>query len=106
MILAARVCLAAFLGMIQLLLNAQKDTPEYQLAYEYLVSSEAFAQLDADASEIRMNSYSSKTSLNPADGQKSKTVEIGFIVSFRSFTVVCHEENGVLQICEECTNFA
>ena len=104
-ILAVVICMALFVGFIQTLLNAQKDNPEYLLAYDYLISSEAFAQTGADASQIRMNSYSASRNLAAGGSEPTRTVEIGFIVKFRSFTVVCHMENGTWQVCEECTGF-
>lgn len=95
--------MVAFMGLIQLILHAQKDTEEYKTAYSYLIASDAFAALDADESDIRMNQYSSNTSYN--NGVKETTVTIGFMVNFRSFRVVCHQENGVWQVCDECTIF-
>jgi hypothetical protein len=93
----------AFIGLIQFILHLQKDTEEYKVAYQYFVTSDAFTALDADESEIRFNSYSANTSFS--NGTKTKNVTLGFTVNFRSFEVVCHQENGVWQVCEECTHF-
>lgn len=95
--------MVAFMGLVQLILHAQKDTEEYKAAYSYLIASDAFAALDADESDIRMNQYSGNTTYR--DGVKERTVTIGFMVNFRSFQVVCHQEDGVWQVCEECTPF-
>ena len=38
------VLIFAFIGFIQLLLHLQKDTEEYKAAYQYLVTSDAFAE--------------------------------------------------------------
>ena len=97
------VLIVAFIGLIQVILNAQKDKEEYKLAYQYLVTSDAFAALDAEESEIRFNSYSANTSFS--NGTKTKNVTLGFTVNFRSFEVVCHQENDVWYVCEECTPF-
>ena len=97
------VLIVAFIGLIQVILNAQKDKEEYKLAYQYLVTSDAFAALGAEESDIRFNSYSANTSFS--NGTKTKNVTLGFTVNFRSFEVVCHQENGVWQVCEECTPF-
>jgi hypothetical protein len=97
------VLIFAFIGFIQLLLHLQKDTEEYKAAYQYLVTSDAFAALGAEESEIRFNSYSANTSFS--NGTKTKNVTLGFTVNFRSFKVVCHQEDGVWQVCEECTPF-
>lgn len=94
-----------FLGMIQLILSAQKDNEESQLAYRYLISSEEFHTLGADPSKIRMNQYSLRSSLS-ASGEPVKDVEIGFLVQGRSFRVICHYENDAWYVCEECTHFS
>lgn len=96
-------CFIAFFGLIQILLNAQKDTEEYQLAYDYLISSEAFETLNIEEHKIRMNQYSSTT--KSAGDSFSRTVEIGFLINFQSFQVVLHNENGTWLVCEECTPF-
>lgn len=95
----------ALLGIVLMVLNGQKDSPECQMAYEYLVSSEAFQAMDADTDDIFMNKYAAKTQLSP-DGQfASRTVQIGFLVNFRPFTVVCHYADGQWTICRDCTRF-
>lgn len=98
-------CLAIFVGLIQILLNAQKDTEEYKVAYSYFVESHAFKELNVDESKIRFNQYSSHTYTSNDNSSVSQTVKIGFIVNFKSFEVVCHKENGVWQVCNECTLF-
>ena len=98
-------CLSIVLGLIQLTLNAQKNTEEYKAAYSYFVESRAFEELNVDESKIRLNKYSFYTYTSQDSGSVSKTVEIGFIVNFRSFEVVCHRENDIWQVCSECTLF-
>ncbi len=96
-------CLIAFMGLIQLVLNGQKDTEEYKLAYHYLIESQAFKELDVDESQIRLNQYSSYTS---DEGHSViQTAELGFLVDFQSFEVVCHRVDGEWQICDACTLF-
>ena len=99
------VCLAIFLGLIQIILNTQKDTEEYKVAYSYFVESQAFKELNVDESKIRFNQYSSHTYTSDDNSSVSKTVKIGFIVNFKSFEVVCHKENDMWQVCNECTLF-
>ena len=98
-------CLAAVICLILVLLNAQKNTEEYNLAYNYLIASEAYDALSTDESKIWMNQYSSTTYSSPGDDSVTQTVEIGFIVNFMSFEVVSHKKNGEWQVCEECTLF-
>lgn len=98
-------CLAIFIGLIQIVLNTQKDTEEYKVAYSYFVESYAFEELNVDESRIRFNQYSSHTYTSNDNSSVAQTVKIGFIVNFKSFVVVCHKENDMWQVCNECTLF-
>lgn len=98
-------CLAIFAGLIQIVLNTQKDTEEYKVAYSYFVESQAFKKLNVDESKIRFNQYSSHTYTSKDNNSVSQTVKIGFLVNFRPFEVVCHKENDMWQVCNECTLF-
>jgi len=98
-------CLAIFVGLIQIVLNAQKDSEEYKVAYSYFVESHAFKELNVDKSKIRFNQYSSYTYTSNDNSPVSQSVKIGFIVNFKSFEVVCHKENDMWQVCDECTRF-
>ena len=98
-------CLAMFVGLIQLVLNMQKDTEEYKVAYSYFVESHTFKELSVDESKIYFNQYSLHTETSNDNSSVSQTVRIGFIVNFKSFEVVCHKENDVWQVCNECTLF-
>lgn len=85
-------------------LDAKKDSEEYAVAYEYLVNSERFKRSGADPEKLFMNSYSANTYYY--DGVPEKTVEFGFYSGFTAhYTVVCHFENGVWVVCEDCTRF-
>ena len=97
--------LIAFIGMIQVVLNTQKDSEEYKVAYSYFVESETFKKLNVDESKIRFNQYSLNTYKTANSSSVSQTVRIGFMVKFEFFEVVCHKENGVWQVCDECTLF-
>ena len=96
--------LIVIIGSIQFALNKTKNTQEYKLAYSYLTESESFKQLNVDESKIRFNEYSSHT-YSANNDSVTQTTKISFTVKFNSFTVVCHKENGVWQVCEECTLF-
>ena len=101
----ALAVLVAFVGLIQSVLSAQKDTEEYQIAYNYLISSQAFQALHVEESELRINSYSSSSSYSPDREGYTQTVEFGFLVNFRSFHVVLHKENDLWSVCRNCTPF-
>ena len=98
-------CMIAFVGLVQVLLNSQKGTEQYKIAYNYLVSSETFKSLNVDESKIRMNSWSSHTYFTEDEEGSTASVEIGFKVEHKYFTVVCHQKDGVWQICNDCTSF-
>lgn len=98
-------CLAIFVGLIQIVLNAQKDSEEYKVAYNYFVESHAFKELNVDQAKIRFNQYSSYTETSNDNNSVFKTVKIGFTVKFKSFEVVCHKEGNIWQVCNECTLF-
>ena len=98
-------CLAIFVGLIQIVLNTQKDTEEYKVAYSYFVESDAFKNLNVDESKICFNQYSLHTYTSKDNSSVSQTVKIGFIVKFKFFEVVCHKENDIWQVCNECTLF-
>ena len=78
-------------------LNEQAETPEYALAYEYIVESEKYAGV-AEA-DIRLNSYNSNGIGN------ERTVTYGFRVGHHSADVTLHCEDGIWFVCEECTDF-
>lgn len=105
-VVAIVICgMIAFVGLIQLALVAAKDSEEYKIAYQYLLTSDAYRTLHVDESKIRMNQYLLSFCSSDDGERTSQTVEIGFLVDFRRFTVVCHKENGLWQVCEECTLF-
>ncbi|MBQ4054553.1 MAG: hypothetical protein IJD17_02485, partial [Clostridia bacterium] len=76
---------------------------EYKLAYAYLISSEAFEELNVAESDIRMNSFSS--SRYTVHGATARTTEFGFTIGLRSFEVVCHRVNDEWTVCGDCTEF-
>lgn len=98
-------CLIAFIGLTQILLNAQKNTEEYKIAYSYFIESNAFEELNVDESKIRFNKYNLNTYTSPEDASGTQTAKLGFVVKHQSFEVVCHKENGIWQVCNECTLF-
>ena len=99
------ICILAFFGLIKLILDAQKDTEQYKAAYHYLVESQAFAELNVDESKIHFNQYELNSYKEAGETEYTHTAQLGFIVKFRSFVVVCHKENGEWVVCDECTSF-
>ncbi len=97
-------CVIAFIGFIQIILNLQKDSEEYKIAYSYFTESKAFNDLNVDESKIRFNQYSYNREMTD-NSSLTETAELGFTVNFKSFVVVCHKENGIWTVCDECTLF-
>jgi len=93
------VSLAIFIGIIFITLEGEKDTPEYQAAYEYFISSEAFEKSGASENEIVFTSY------NHNGTEENAIVTYTFTARFKQYPVVCHIENGVFSVCEDCTEF-
>ncbi len=93
------------LAIVSIALSVQKNTEEYKLAYSYLTESEAFAKTNAEPSEIIFNRYSSQSRLTTENGEPTQTATLGFIVKSQVFEVVCHKENDVWRLCEDCTLF-
>ena len=86
-------------------LKAEMSTPEYLMAYDYLINSEAFARLDADESDIKFNSYSSSRTKDE-NGEDVYEKEFGFEVNvFHKFHVICHKDGKEWYVCSECTHF-
>ena len=83
------------------LFHSARDTEEYQAAYAYLKSSEAFQMLGEEESAIHMQSYQRKGAL-----KNGSTATITFCVAGQNFTVVCHAaEDAPWAVCTECTAF-
>ena len=99
------ICLATFIGLIMVALNSEKDTEEYKVAYNYFIESQTFKDLNVDESKIRFNQYSVSTHKSKDGNITTQTAKIGFMVNFKSFEVVCHKENGIWQVCDDCTVF-
>lgn len=86
-------------------LKAETSTPEYRMAYDYLINSEAFARLDADESDIKFNSYSSSRTKDE-NGDDVYEKEFGFEINvFHRFNVICHNDGEEWYVCTECTHF-
>ena len=119
--------LIIFMGMLQIGLAGKKEDPGYDIAYQYLVESYAFERLNTEESKIRLTRYYEQSVGVKNDVPWSKTISMGFGedipgdtacvqmeesnqtiqytfgVGLRTFRVVCHNENGVLQVCAQCT---
>jgi len=86
------------------LLDLQKNTEEYKLAYTYLIESEEFKALGIDEEDVRL--ASSKTYRTTKDGADYYEAEFGFVIGFsKELYVICHNEGDGWFVCTECTDF-
>ncbi len=86
-------------------LKNETKTPEYQIAYDYLISSQAFQESGKSEDDIVFNSYSynSTTDIN---GNIYHVKEFGFKLGFlENATVICHKDGETWYVCEDCTKF-
>ena len=95
--------IALILGVVLAALDSVRDEPHYALAYDYLISSETFAELDAREDQIIFNGYSRSSSM--ANGEIETEARFTFLVAGHSLTVICHESGNGWYVCEECTKF-
>lgn len=92
------------LGTVFFALERAKDTEQYALAYEYLVESEKFKSSGLSEESIKMNSFSSSSSIS--NGVRSTVCEITFTFGKYRETVILHKnKSDAWYVCEECTHF-
>lgn len=97
--------LVLLISIISISLSTAKKTEEYKLAYNYLIESQTFEEVGVDASKIWFNQYSLTTHSKSNNNNVTQTAEIGFVVKGKSFHVICHKQNNVWSVCDECTKF-
>lgn len=92
-------------GIVLGALESTKSTEEYKLAYEYLIGSQKFEELELSEDDITFNSYNRTTAKN-ADGEKVVNVELGFKIGRgRTMYVICHDDGEGWYVCTDCTKF-
>ena len=92
-----------FGGLMYFVTNYAQSTESYQVCYQYLLESETFAALDADADDISMSGFSRRTEVRP---QGLHTVcTYTFWVDGTSYNVTCHPSGESWAVCGECTEF-
>ena len=102
---------AAFIGFVvfvifitNIMLENQKDSEEYQMAYTYLIESERFAELGLSEEDVKL--VSSSTYHTKQNGKAYHEAEFGFKVGgFMKIYVICHDEGDGWFVCTECTEF-
>ena len=97
--------IAAVFGIVYLVMDSQKDTVEYQLAYEFLVESEDFYLYGCDEDDVRMIGFSKHSQTTPDWEGATSTAEYTFSADSHTFTVVCHKIDDVWYVCDPCTHF-
>ncbi len=80
-------------GLVTTLLNQQKNTEEYHLAYHYLLENLPPDQLNVSEDDIKLTSYNSHIYYNEY-GHKVKSIEFGFSVNGKNIPITCYFENN------------
>lgn len=99
------LALVLLISIIFLGLSTAKKTEEYNVAYNYLIESQAFEDVCVDESKIWFNQYSLTTHSKSDNDDVTQTAEIGFVVKGKTFLVVCHKQNNIWYVCDACTKF-
>lgn len=87
-------------------MDAYKQTPEYALAYEYLINSNTFANREYDIDKIKLSKCATGTKSDHDDPNIEKKTEFEFWLNmFSQLTVTCHQRDGEWYVCPECTEF-
>ena len=100
------VVLVILFSIILISLSSAKKTEEYKVAYNYLIESQMFEEAGVDESKIWFNQYSLTTYSNPKNDNVTQTAEIGFVVKGKNFQVICHKQNDIWSVCDDCTKFS
>lgn len=100
------LCVSVSLALIfTLALDAAKKQENYQIAYSYLVDSDAFAEMQADESQITLTGYSAETRIGNDGDSPSAVVTFTFVVRGQQYRVVCHKDGEMWYVCNDCTAF-
>jgi len=102
-VLAVILGIALLVGIVMLSLESVKDEPHYALAYEYLISSDAYAQLDAQEDQIRLRGYSYNSTVR--NGVAETAASFTFLIDRHQMVVTCHLKDECWYVCTDCTNF-
>lgn len=95
----------AFSFVTFLALESVKQGEDYQMAYAYLLESDAVREMNAPESQIILTGYSSGERMNDDCQDTSRVVAFTFLVQGRQFRVVCHGQGDQLTVCPVCTQF-
>ena len=91
--------------IVSMFLNSVKKQENYQVAYAYLVSSDAFAEMQAEESQTILTGYSSSTQVDKNGDATSADAIFTFVVKGQRYQVVCHQDSDMWYVCGDCTAF-
>jgi len=77
----------------------------YWAAYDYLVESYTFSGLKATEADIQFITEEHREVINHPNPQERITTEYHFLVKEQYLKVYCHEYNGAITVCRNCTQF-
>ena len=83
-----------------------EQSPEYAVAYEYLINSRTFSAREYDPKDVKLAMYGT----GERYGHKEVDYEKNAIMEFRlnmfsRLRVTCHQKDGEWFVCPECTEF-
>ncbi len=91
--------------IVNVTMRSTQKTEQYKMAYHYLVQSQSYAELEADVFDIRYTNFYRSKSTKPNRENATDSFEFGFVIKDEAFLVICHKQDGVWSVCENCTDF-
>ena len=90
--------------LLNVSLEGAKKQENYRIAYTYLISSEAYIQMQTEESQIALTGYSSGVR-SDGEGNVSAADTFSFMVRGQQYQVVCHQDGDAWYVCDDCTEF-
>lgn len=102
----AILCISIFMFLtVSSALEAVKQQEDYQIAYSYLINSNAYSEMQADESQINLTGHSSSARIDSNCDTVSGAVSFSFLVRGQQYQVVCHQNGDMWYVCSDCTHF-
>jgi len=104
-VVVAVMCICVpMLLLLNVSLEGAKKQENYRIAYTYLISSEAYIQMQTEESQIALTGYSSGVR-SDGEGNVSAADTFSFMVRGQQYQVVCHQDGDAWYVCDDCTEF-
>lgn len=87
-------------------MKEHEQSPEYAVAYEYLINSNTFTARGYDPKDIKLTLYGVGDRYGHEDVEYENNAKMEFrLTMFNRLTVICHQKDGEWYVCPECTAF-